>query len=103
LSGWTLVPDRASDTVRARQLDGWSAEQPIRARWNRTSNGYQVAIELPSSAPPLALDVIINEMPRDRMRRRGQLVMSGAHGEFVYLRGDRHDPDQLIPLRISDG
>jgi hypothetical protein len=37
------------------------------------------------------------------VRRRGQLVMSGAHGEFVYLRGDRHEADRLIPLRISDG
>jgi hypothetical protein len=62
-----------------------------------------MAISLPSSAPPLALDLIVNEMPRGRVRRRGQLVMSGARGEFVYLQGDRHDAARLIPLRISDG
>jgi hypothetical protein len=62
-----------------------------------------MAIALPSSTPPLAIDLIVNEVPRGRMRRRGQLVMSGAQGEFVYLRGDRHEVDRLIPLRISDG
>jgi hypothetical protein len=52
--------------------------------------------------PPEALDVIVNEMPRGRERRRGQLVMSGGAGEFVYLRGDRHDPQRLITLRLAD-
>jgi hypothetical protein len=103
LSGWTLVPERDSENVRVRQLDGWLADQPIRARWTKTTHGYQMSIEVPSSTPPRALDVIVNEMPRNRRRRRGQLVMSGGHGEFVYLRGDRHEADRLIPLRISDG
>jgi hypothetical protein len=103
LSGWTLVPERSSANVRVRPLDGWLAEQLIRAHWAPTRDGYQMSIEAASSAPPLGIDVIINEMPRNRGRRRGQLVMSGAHGEFVYLRGDRHEADRLIPLRISDG
>jgi hypothetical protein len=103
LSGWTLVPERSSANVRVRRLDGWLAEQPIRAHWNPSGDGYQMSIEAPSSTPPLGIDVIVNEMPRNRMRRRGQLVMSGAQGEFAYLRGDRHEADRLIPLRISDG
>jgi hypothetical protein len=103
LSGWMLVPEREADVVRARPIDGWLAEQPIRAHWRPASDGYRMSIELPSPTPPLAVDVIVNEMPRGRERRRGQLVMSGARGEFVYLRGDRHDADRLIPLRISDG
>jgi hypothetical protein len=103
LSGWILVPERSGAGVRVRPLDGWPAEQPIRAHWNRRGDGYQMSIETPSSTPPLGIDVIINEMPHNRVRRRGQLVMSGAHGEFVYLRGDRHEADRLIPLRISDG
>jgi hypothetical protein len=102
LSGWTLVPERGSANVRVRPLDGWLAEQPIHAHWNPMGDGYQMSIEAPSSTPPLGIDVIINEMPRNRVRRRGQLVMSGAHGEFVYLRGDRHEADRLIPVRISD-
>jgi len=51
---------------------------------------------------PDALDVVVNEKPADRERRRGQLVLSGARGEFVYLRGDRHDKERLLPLRIDD-
>ena len=45
---------------------------------------------------PIALDVLVNETSAGRERRRGQLVMSGAPGEFVYLAGDRHDPARLI-------
>jgi hypothetical protein len=44
--------------------------------------------------------VIINETAPGRERRRGQLVLSGARGEFVYLRGDRHD-DVARLLRFS--
>ena len=103
LSGWMLVPEHDTDRVRARPIDGWPTAQPLNARWQRVGDGYRMAIALPSSTPPLAIDVIVNEVPRGRVRRRGQLVMSGAHGEFVYLRGDRHEADRLIPLRISDG
>jgi hypothetical protein len=42
--------------------------------------------------------VIVNDAGPGRARRRGQLVMSGAGGEFAYLRGDRHDPSRLIPF-----
>jgi hypothetical protein len=59
-------------------------------------------VTLPGDTPPFAIDVVVNERPRSRERRRGQLVMSGAAGEFVYLRGDRHEPERLITLRISD-
>jgi hypothetical protein len=53
----------------------------------------------------LVLDVLVNEMPPGRERRRGQLVLSGAGqgggaGEFVYLRGDRHDPARGVRLRV---
>jgi len=102
LSGWMLVPERDTEAVRTRRIDGWLAEQPIRAQWHTAGAGYRVSIELPSATPPLGLDVIVNEMPRGRERRRGQLVLSGARGDFVYLRGDRHDAERLIPLRISD-
>jgi hypothetical protein len=47
-------------------------------------------------------DVLVNETAPGRERRRGQLVLSGAQGEFVYLRGDRHDSPRLIPLMILD-
>ena len=47
------------------------------------------------------LDVLVNDAEPGRLRRRGQLVMSGADDEFVYLRGDRHDPSRLIPFSVA--
>ena len=47
------------------------------------------------------LDVIANDAGPGRERRRGQLVLSGAHGEFAYLQGDRHDPRRLVPFDIG--
>jgi hypothetical protein len=49
-----------------------------------------------------AIDVLVNEKPDNRERRRGQLVLSGSNGEFVYLRGDRQDADRLIPIKLID-
>ena len=67
-----------------------------------------MCIELPTEMRPLVreeigIDVLVNEKPRDRVRRRGQLVMSGARDEFVYLRGDRHDRQRLIPFTLANG
>jgi hypothetical protein len=100
LSAWMLVPTLESLEVRQRVIEGWAAPHPIKASWERTETGYRIVVEL--DAIPEALDVIVNEMPRGRERRRGQLVMSGGRGEFVYLRGDRHEPGRLIPLRLAD-
>ena len=101
-SGWILVPELDSPVVRVRQLDGWNAPLSVRAEWLPTVSGYRMTVRLDTSTPPRAVDVIVNEMPQGRERRRGQLVMSGGAGEFVYLRGDRHDPERLIPIRITD-
>ncbi len=59
-----------------------------------------------SLGPPadeIALDIIVNEMPRGRERRRGQLVMSAKAPGWAYLRGDRQDIDQLIPMKVENG
>ncbi len=50
---------------------------------------------------PFHFDLIVNERPPERERRRGQLVLSGARGEFVYLRGDRHDLLRSWVLRYA--
>ena len=102
---WTLVPDAKPENVRTREIVGWGALGTPRARWREREGAYEMRVELPlltaaESEYPLDLDVIVNETTSERQRRRGQLVMSGAQGEFVYLRGDRHDPDRLIPLVI---
>jgi hypothetical protein len=101
LSGWMLIPKNNSSSVRVRQLDGWRAPRQIDARWSPTETGYNLHITIPGHVPD-ALDIIVNEKPVGRERRRGQLVLSGARGEFVYLRGDRHDRERLIPVRIDE-
>lgn len=98
LSGWMLVPTLESVEVRQRTIEGWDAPCAISAAWERTKAGYRITVDLDSI--PQALDVIVNEMPRGRERRRGQLVLSGAAGEFIYLRGDRHDQSRLIPIEL---
>ena len=101
LSGWMLIPETDSSSVRIRQLDGWRAPRPIDAHWTLTTTGYDLHVTLPGPIPD-ALDVIVNEMPRGRERRRGQLVLSGAGNGFVYLRGDRHDRESMIPLHGNE-
>lgn len=102
---WMFVPEAHGDGVRVRPIGASSTGQPT-ARWREVADGYEMRIEIPLSdasdhaAHALRMDVIINETVSGRERRRGQLVLSGARGEFVYLRGDRHDPARLIPLEI---
>ena len=104
VSGWVLVPDAGSDRVRARPVDGWTTPRPLDARWEPREFGYRMHIDMQGLEEPsghlIALDVVVNEKPRGRERRRGQLVLSGARDEFVYLRGDRHDPTRLIPFLL---
>ncbi|HVX42001.1 MAG TPA: heparinase II/III family protein [Gemmatimonadaceae bacterium] len=102
-SAWLLVP-RADGGVRARPIEHWTTPAKIRAEWHPTATGYGMEIVLPFTGTerPVALDVIVNEMPAGRERRRGQLVLSGARGEFVYLRGDRHEPSRLLALQLPD-
>jgi hypothetical protein len=54
-----------------------------------------------AEAVPLQLDLVVNETTAGRERRRGQLVLSGAAGEFAYLAGDRHDPDRLLRFLLE--
>jgi hypothetical protein len=99
---WTFVPEpEQGSQVRIRAIPGWTElrVQP-RAEWRDTADGYVMNVELPHDAREVDLDVVVNETTRDRERRRGQLVLSGAEDEFVYLRGDRHDADRLITFRL---
>lgn len=101
LSAWMLVPEPRSSRVRIRGLERWTAEVPISATWAPTSEGYLLDIEI-AGATPKALDILINEKPLGRERRRGQLILSGGRGDFVYLRGDRHEQTQLVPIQLAD-
>ena len=99
--GWMLIPD-AGETVRVRAIDGWAGLPAPTARWRATADGYEVRAELPipRGSLDLGVGVIVNETTMDRVRRRGQLVLGGAHGGFGYLRGDRHDESFLIRLGV---
>jgi hypothetical protein len=87
------------DDVRVRGITGkGTTSAPPHAVWERVGDGYRMNIDL-DAGELSAIDLIVNEMPRGRHRRRGQLVLSGGNGEFVYLRGDRQDDDRLAPIQ----
>jgi hypothetical protein len=104
---WVLVPDARDSSVRARAIPGWGELPAPRASWRRTGRGYVIDVAVPLEGLPahdsrrLELDVIVNETTPGRERRRGQLVLSGAAGEFAYLAGDRHDPARLLPFLLQ--
>jgi len=102
--GWLLVPIAGSADVGMRVAEGWSDELEPRATWTVAGDGYELEarIPLPEDADSLALDVLVNVSGPGRTRRHGQLVLSGAHGEFVYLRSDRHDRARLVALLLGD-
>ena len=105
---WMIVPEVGRREARVRPLEGWGTLQLRRAVWRPSADGYELRAHIALGASsasgdyPIAIDVLINETAPGRERRRGQLVLSGAEGEFVYLRGDRHDPARLVPLVIVD-
>jgi hypothetical protein len=103
-SAWMLVPEPGGDTVRRRPIDGWAPapeRMPPLARWRASENGYAMEVRIPAPLPD-AFDVIVNVTSPGRERREAQLVLSGAAGEFVYLRGDRHERARLLRLRRDD-
>ena len=82
----------------------WSAlasEQGWRVRFE-----WQLA-DLPIAPDgSIAFDLVVNERPASRMRRRGQLVMSGrlaappAAGAYAYLCGDRQSTSRALLLQL---
>jgi hypothetical protein len=102
--GWLLVPDPGSRDVGVLAIEGWTQGLTVSARWQPTESGYAIAaaVALPAGTTEVSLDVIVNETAPGRERRRGQLVLSGARREFVYLRGDRHDVARLLRFSIAD-
>lgn len=104
---WILVPE-AEPAVRITPREMRGAVPPLAATWRLTPDGYQVRCRFPRGAQGVGLDrhfrlnVVINEISRQRERRRGQLVATGADGEWVYLRGDREDPRRMLSFEIRD-
>ena len=107
-SAWVLVPDAASETkgtVRARVIEQWEHPRGLRGLWQAQADGYSIRVRIPAperaDQPSFKLGLVVNEKPPARLRRRGQLVLGGARNEFVYLRGDREEPDRLVTLFVA--
>jgi hypothetical protein len=100
------VPIAGSDAVNIRPIDGWGSSVPVESIWTSIDDGYVLEARVPglASTPDVLveLDIIINEKPEGRARRRGQLVLSGGDGEFIYLRGDRHEASRLLPFLLTN-
>jgi hypothetical protein len=111
VAGWIAVPEPASSAVRITPIAGLDATPPLDATWARTADGYRLRFVVPRDALDaggrgrgvrLDLDLLLNETAPGRERRRGQLALSGGGGEFLYLRGDRHPVERLLPFRFVD-
>lgn len=90
---WLMVPVSAEEQwVRTTAISPGSPD--VRATWKSRDAGWSMTVSVPIHAIPVkrgqtfALEAIINVRGPDRVRRRGQLVLSGGTG-FAYLRGDR--------------
>ena len=101
-AGLLLVPDGSQ--LGMRRVDGWTNDLAVDARWRPLAGGYHIdaTLHIGGGMSEFALDVLVNDVVSGRARRRGQLVMSGAHGEFVYLRGDRQDPARLLRFSLTN-
>ena len=103
-----MVPEAGGSEVRVTTRSSGHAEPRVSARWRRASGGYavQCAVALEKAGirrgRPFLLGLVVNDMAAERERRRGQLVLGGASGDFVYLRGDRLDTDHHLPFLIAD-
>lgn len=71
-----------------------------------TEQGYTLTVALPCpglehlvGTPRVEFELLVNEMRPERVRRAGQLAWAGGGG-WVYLQGDRADPDRLGVLEL---
>jgi hypothetical protein len=105
VAGYLVVPV-ADGTLRVRPAGGSAASDAVRGSWHATPEGYRVTLRIawpewlrPHVGGEIGFDLLVNEMYASRVRRAGQLVWSGGDG-WVYLRGDRQDPDRLGVLEL---
>jgi hypothetical protein len=105
-ASWLVVPEHPQPRVRTRPVDGARTDVPLTAGWSRDSHGYAMRFEIPLTALgserslPIAVDVIVNDMASGRVRRRGQLALSGG-GDWIYLQGDRQSPARFLPIIVE--
>jgi len=105
--GWLLVPnpnDQAHVVVSAvRGTDG-EVEMVTRRAWRATERGYRltIALDVPDAlVGTFGFDLAVNRARPGRERRTAQLVWSGAHGERLYLAGDRRPPTPMPRVKVE--
>jgi hypothetical protein len=105
-TGFLVVPDPRGTGLRVRTVsDAVGEVAGVRGAWKRTAQGYCITLVIPwppdlaSRDAAVEFDLIVNEMLPDRHRRAGQLVWSGGGG-WVWLQGDRQDPQRFGRLEL---
>jgi hypothetical protein len=106
VASWLMVPVPGTSSVRVSARDD-ALHVPIQATWRPAEEGWQLLARIPRQAigspdAAIGLNVIVNEMPSWRERRRGQLVMGATTPGWAYLRGDRHEPEHLVLMTVRD-
>ena len=101
--GWVLVPECGTDVVRVRPIAGHAARVRPASQWQLLEPGWALRARLPLAAlgGTFRLGLIVNHTLPDRARRAGQLVLGGAAGEWIYLRGDRHPVQRFVSFAIA--
>jgi hypothetical protein len=105
--GWLIVPSSRNEELIIRSVSD-AANEPgtIRGSWQPSENGYTITVAIapagwvpPNPGDQIDFDLLVNQMLPDRTRRAGQLVWSGGGG-WVWLRGDRQDPEKFGILEL---
>ena len=105
--GYLVVPESDARALRVRATSETSSDpRSVRGAWRRTDHGYTVTLGIAwpewqraHVGGRLRFDLLVNEMLPGRTRRAGQLVWSGGNG-WVFLRGDRQDPERFGVLEL---
>jgi hypothetical protein len=100
--GLLIVPSAEGNELVIRPVGALAGRvSSVRGSWRATGTGYTITLGLTPEGwthyrpgDELGFDLLINQMLPGRMRRAGQLVWSGGGG-WVWLRGDRQDPERL--------
>ncbi|HTC23024.1 MAG TPA: sugar-binding protein [Gemmatimonadales bacterium] len=106
--GFLVVPDPDGRSLRTRAVQGFAGEPAmVTGAWTATDSGYVVSLALRvpewgtrQASDRVGFDLLVNEMLSDRERRAGQLVWSGGGG-WVWLKGDRQDPERFGELELA--
>jgi hypothetical protein len=105
--GFLIVPSATGDELITRPVAGLVGNgDTTSGSWRATDTGYTITLALRPLGwahyrpdEELGFDLLINQMLPERTRRAGQLVWSGGGG-WVWLRGDRQNPDRLGILQL---